>query len=324
MADSELMMKIAERYEEKRDRAARDRRQRISDIRERFPRIGEIDDEISKLGSENLVNIMKNPDKAEEYNKQLKARFDVLEEEKKKIIEKYGIDPDYAEYDYECKECSDTGYTSDSRRCRCFEQQIINDIYARADLSTILENENFDTFELKYYSDTNGENGISERANIIKIIDRAKKLCNNFDTEVKGLFFYGGTGLGKTFLSNCIAKALMDRGKTVVYTRATRMFSVYEDYKFGRETDREKIDRLYDADLLIIDDLGTENQSKFNLAFLDDLINERASGKKKMIISTNLKMEELAKLYSKRFTSRLFEYFIINRFYGNDIRMQKL
>ena len=324
MADNELVSRIMAQYDEKRNRAVGMRKQRINEVRQNFPRIAEIDAEIARLGGENINKIMAKPDKVKEYNSELKAKYDILYAEKNRIIRENGIDPHYEDYRYECSICSDTGFTPENKRCKCFEQQIINDIYARSDLGDVLKFENFDTLSLEYYSAVNGENGVSERDNIIRIVERAKKLCNNFDTERKGLLFYGSTGLGKTFLSNCIAKELMDKGKTVVYARATRMFSIYEDYKFGREQDKSKIDKLYDADLLIIDDLGTENQSKINLAFLDDLLNERAARNKKLIISTNLRMDELAKIYSKRFTSRLFEYCIINKFYGSDIRMQKL
>lgn len=324
MADIELISRINTLYDEKRNRAMNERKQRILLIRENFPRIAQIDAEIARLGGENINKIMAQPDKVNEFNAELKKKYDKLYTEKAEIIRENGINPNYDKFEYECSLCSDTGYTADNKRCKCFEQQIINDIYSRSDIGDVLKYENFDTLSLEYYSDLNGENGVSERANIIRIIERAKKLCNNFDEERKGLLFYGSTGLGKTFLSNCIAKDLIERGKTVVYTRATRMFSVYEDYKFGREQDKSKIDKLYDADLLIIDDLGTENQSKMNLAFLDDLLNERAARNKKIIISTNLRMDELAKIYSRRFTSRLFEYCIINKFYGSDIRMQKL
>ena len=138
------------------------------------------------------------------------------------------------------------------------------------------------------------------------------------------MVFYGPTGLGKTFLSGAVAKELMDRGKTVVYLRAARLFSVYEDYKFGRNTDKNVIDNIYNTDLLIIDDLGTEVQDKKNLSFLFDVVNERTANGKKIIISTNLEISEITKLYSMRFTSRLYEYFMMYRFYGEDIRIQKL
>ena len=116
----------------------------------------------------------------------------------------------------------------------------------------------------------------------------------------------------------------MDSGKTVVYVRATKMFSLYEDYKFGRNTDKSVIDNMYGCDLLIIDDLGTEPVNKNNMSFLFDLVNERTAEGKKIIINTNLQISEITKMYSMRFTSRLYEYFMLYKFYGEDIRIQKL
>ena len=111
------------------------------------------------------------------------------------------------------------------------------------------------------------KNGVSVYDNMTKIYNNCKRFCDNFDNETKGLVFYGSTGLGKTFLSSAIAKELMDKGKMVIYIRATKLFSINEDYKFGRNTDRSVIDNIYKADLLIIDDLGTEPFNKNNLAF---------------------------------------------------------
>ena len=159
---------------------------------------------------------------------------------------------------------------------------------------------------------------------MVRIYNSCKRFCENFESEVKSILFYGPTGLGKTFLSSAVAKEIMDSGKTVVYTRATRLFAMNDDYKFGRNSDKSVIDNIYNADLLIIDDLGTEPYNKNSISFLFDVINERIAENKKMIINTNLQLNELTKLYSTRFTSRLYEYFILYKFYGEDIRIQKL
>ena len=193
-----------------------------------------------------------------------------------------------------------------------------------SNIEETIKTQNFDTFSFDYYSKDVGENGVSVYDNMMKIYNNCKRFCDNFDNETKGLVFYGSTGLGKTFLSSAIAKELMDKGKMVIYIRATKLFSINEDYKFGRNTDRSVIDNIYKADLLIIDDLGTEPFNKNNLAFLFDVINERTANNKKIIINTNLQISEITKMYSMRFTSRLYEYFMMYKFYGEDIRIQKL
>ena len=211
------------------------------------------------------------------------------------------------------------------KKCVCLKQKLINEAYSRSNLGKILQKQNFDTFTFEYYSKEKVEgHELSPYANMVKIYDKCKSFCDNFDNMEKGLLFYGSPGLGKTFLSSCIAKDLMDKGKTVIYTRATKLFSLYEEYRFGKSDNKEAIDDIYNADLLIIDDLGSEMQSKNNFSFLFDVICERMAEGKKIIINTNLNIAELEKVYSTRFTSRIYEFFLPLRFYGRDIRIQKM
>lgn len=324
MADSATVNKIFNEYDELRQRAANERRQRIDEVYKKIPRICEIDDEIYSLGLSNMQSILKNPENADALNSEMKSKFKILNEEKKKLIEENNIDADYEEYRYECMDCGDTGYTEDGKKCKCLLQKLINEAYAKSNLGDILKKQNFDTFSFDYYSKDKSDYEVSPYDNMVKIYSRCKSYCENFDNEVKSLLFCGSTGLGKTFLSSCIAKDIIDREKIVVYVRATRLFNMYEDYKFGRNNDKSIIDNLYSADLLIIDDLGTEPQNKNNTSFLFDIVCERLSSGKKLIINTNLSVNELAKIYSPRFASRIYEGFEVYKFYGNDIRIEKL
>jgi DNA replication protein DnaC len=322
LADSLTVNKIFNEYEDLRTKASNERKIRMDRIYEEVPRIKEIDAMIYSAGFENMQNILKNPEKSNEYNKELKEKYKVLKAEKKKLIEENNIPSDYEEYKYQCSDCNDTGYTDDGKKCKCFIQKLINVAYSKSNLGDVLEKQNFETFSFKYYSQEKKNNEISPHDNMVKIYNKCKKFCDNFDNEEKSLFFFGTTGLGKTFLSSCIAKELIDNGKIVIYTRATKLFNIYEDYKFGRNNDKTIIDNLYSADLLIIDDLGTEVQNKNNSAFLFDLLCDRLAENKKMIISTNLNISEISKIYSSRFASRIYECFELCRFYGEDIRIQ--
>lgn len=324
MADSLTVNKIFNEYEELRTKASNERRNRIDEIYASVPRIKEIDDKIYSLGFGNMQNILKNPDEADKYNSEMKEKFRILKAEKQKLLEENNIPADYDAYKYECADCSDTGFTPDGKRCRCFTQKLINEAYMKSNLGDVLKKQNFDTFSFNYYSKDKSDYEISPYDNMVKIYSRCKSYCENFDNEVKSLLFSGSTGLGKTFLSSCIAKDIIDREKIVVYVRATRLFNMYEDYKFGRNNDKSIIDNLYSADLLIIDDLGTEPQNKNNTSFLFDIVCERLSNGKKLIINTNLSINELAKIYSSRFASRIYEGFEVYKFYGNDIRIEKL
>lgn len=324
MADSVTLNKIFNEYEELRTKAANERGKRIEDVYKKVPRIKEIDDKIYSLGFGNMQNIIKNPKKADEYNSEMKEKFKILNAEKKKLIEENNISPDYDEYKYECEKCSDTGFMPDGKKCICYTQKLINEAYTKSNLGDILEKQNFNTFSFEYYSKNSSGYEISPYENMEKIYTRCRDYCKNFDNEVKSLLFSGPTGLGKTFLSSCIAKKLIDNGKIVIYVRATKLFTMYEDYKFGRNNDKSVIDNLYGADLLVIDDLGAEPQNKNSISFLFDLICERLSYGRKFIINTNLNINEIAKIYSSRFASRICESFEVYKFFGDDIRIKKI
>lgn len=313
-----------EEYEELRIKAANERKNRIDTVNNSFPRIAEIDKEIFKRGLDNTANILKNPEKSEEFNNDFKCHLNELNNEKNKILKENNIDLDYDDYKYKCSICSDTGYDTDGKKCVCFKQKLINAAYSMSNISELIEKQNFDNFSLDCYSKIPEDGLISPYENMEKILNKCREFCDKFDTVNKGMVFYGPTGLGKTFLSCSVAKELMDNGKTVIYIRAARLFNINEDYRFGRNTDKSLIDNIYDCDLLIIDDLGTEPINKNNISFLFDVINERIDKNKKIIINTNLQLNDITKLYSMRFTSRLYEYFMLYKFYGEDIRIKKL
>lgn len=323
MADERVINRIMSEYEELRMNAAQERKKRIDAVNKKYPRIGEIEKEIFKRGLENANNILKNPDNADDYNTGFKENLKRLNDEKSKIMAENNIPADYADYKYKCSVCSDTGFDEDGKKCVCFKQRLINEAYSMSNMSELIKKNNFSTFSLDCYSRESEDGLLSPYENMEKILNNCKRFCDNFDEEQKGLVFYGPTGLGKTFLSGAIMKEMIDKGKTVVYTRATKMFSLYEDYKFGRNTDKSVIDDIYNADLLIIDDLGTEPINKNNFSFLFDVINERAAEGRKIIINTNLQLSDITKIYSMRFTSRLYEYFMMYKFYGEDVRIKK-
>ena len=314
--------KILNEYEEYRTASEIQRKARISEVYKKLPRIKEIDEEIFKIGSENIKNIIKNPENSDKINYDFKKKLKELQEEKNRILSENNIPKDYDRKKYRCELCKDTGFTEDGKMCGCLKQKLINEAYSKSNLGDILSVQNFDFFSFDYYSKEK-KDGISPYENMQIIYNRAKNFCKNFDTEEKSLIFYGSTGLGKTFLSSCIAKEIIDSGKSVIYSRAARFFGMYEDYKFGRSENKNLIDEIYNCDLLIIDDLGTEAKNSMNLSFLFDVLSERTASDKKMIINTNFDLGELAKNYSQRFTSRIFEFFIPCKFTGSDIRLKK-
>ena len=319
----EIIKKVLNDYELLRTRAENKRDKYVKELYIKYPRLEEINNEINRLGFENTKKIMQNPLQSKYFNEEFKEKLEKLKSEEKEILEEKNIPLDYQKPVYECKICSDTGYVG-NKKCNCFKEKLIKQAYSRSNLSNMLNEHGFENFSLKYYSDEKKGEGIqSDRENMRGIYMSCKKFCDEFTGVRKNLLMLGKPGLGKTFMSDCIAKEILNKGYTVVYVRATSLFRDYEEYKFGRKEDFD-MDRLYNCDLLIIDDLGTENISKYGVSFLFDLINERIDRNKKMIINTNFSMNEISKTYSSRITSRIYEFFSILHFKGEDIRVKKL
>lgn len=321
--DKEIIFEeIINEYEKQRAANIRERDERVKEVYEKLPEISEIDKKISKIGSDTLNAILSEPNK-KGLKEDMKSKFKILLQERREILEKNNIDVDFDKIKYKCEKCEDTGYEEGKGRCSCFNQKIINSLYKFSNMNDLLKTQNFDSFNAEYYSKSR-VSGLEKTPyeNIMNIKKYCMSYVENFDDNKKSLLFYGDTGVGKTFMSSCIAKALMDKGRTVLYIRAARLFKLFEDERFGRL--RDDIDDIYSSDLLIIDDLGTEADSRNNNSYLMELINERMITGRKMIINTNLNFENLEKKYTKRFSSRLLENFIMMYFYGEDIRHAKL
>ncbi len=317
------LRKIMNQYDEDRTVARVMREERVRKVHSQFPEIKEIELEINRLGVENFGKIIKNPEKSNEFNDAFEKKLALLNEKKKKILTENNIPLNYDEVQYKCEKCLDTGY-EDTKKCSCFVQKLIDLRYDLSNMKEILHD--FSEFSFDYYENKLDESiGMTEKDNIKLIYKKALDFCENEDA--KNMLYYGGCGLGKTFLCSCIAKKMMDSGKSVVYTSATSLFSEYEDYKFGKKDAdifAERMEMIKDADMLIIDDLGTEVQSQFSVQLLNEIINDRLARGKKIIISTNLNMKGIVSKYTERVASRIYESFEILHFVGTDIRVQKL
>ena len=260
-------------------------------------------------------------------------------EEKKRIEEeilnKMNFPKDLIEPDYDCKICKDTGYVLDlnhkSILCNCIKQKLYNEQYNKSNIGN-LNLQNFSNFNYNVYSDeANKEkykSNISPRENIKQIVNISKKFIDNFDdSSEKNLLFTGNTGLGKTFLSNCIAKELLDKNKTVLYQTAPILLDSIIDYRFGKNDNKDFYDEILNTNLLIIDDLGTESLNSLKFTEIFNIINSRLLNQNnqitKTIISTNLSLEDLFKTYDERIVSRFVGYYNICRFFGDDIRFKK-
>lgn len=324
MQRQEILNEVLRKYELKRGVAIEKKNQNTAFYYEKFPKLKEVDQNINILGHESMMNILKNPQNADNLKKEFERKLSELRALREEIIKKNNIDPKYNLPVYECEKCMDTGYLENGEKCECLERALIFENIKNSQMGNLIKADSFDSFSLDFYSDEKNSDGVSHKDVIKKALDCSIHFVNNFDDVDYNLFFYGGTGLGKTFLSSLIGINVMNKGKTVNYVRATKIFSTYEDYKFHDYSKKEEIDELYRCDLLVIDDLGTENATKPCVSFLFDLLNDRLINSKKTIINTNLEMRDFSNTYTVRLTSRIYENFKIFKFLGEDIRIKKL
>ncbi|SDZ24619.1 DNA replication protein DnaC [Proteiniborus ethanoligenes] len=322
------IQEILREYELRRDRALYEQRLRKEEIYLKIPRLKEIDDEISKTGLLIATAMLQNPQLYEENLNKIKAEMEKLKREKAILMTENNFPLEYLDVNYLCNKCSDTGFLKNGSKCNCLKQEMINRAYRMSGVQHALEKENFKTFNINIFSPEPFENEkLSPRENMLNILNNCEGFCINFDEDnEENLLFYGTTGLGKTFMCNCIAKALLDRGKIVIYQTAFKILEIIEEHRFRRNSQQSMDDNnynlLFDADLLIIDDLGTELTNTFTNTEIFNIINSRLLRRNKTIISTNLSLMEIANTYDNRTFSRVFGKFAPLKFYGPDLRWE--
>ena len=250
--------------------------------------------------------------------KDLKTTIRNLSHQKEQLLTAAGYPADYLNPIYDCPDCKDTGYIN-GQKCHCFKQAVIRLLYEQSGIRDMLEKENFQALSYDYYQ---GE----DLARFQKAVIECRNFIKTFDTDYQNLFFYGTVGTGKSFLSGCVAKELIESGHSVIYFSAAGLFELLSrnmfDYK-NREDYAGFHDDLYSCDLLIIDDLGTEYTKNIAPSVLFSLLNGRHLNKKSTIISTNLSLEDIRNRYSDRVFSRITNQYHICKFTGIDIRMLK-
>lgn len=316
-------------YERKREQNEIDLKNRKRDIYSKIPDIGHIDDEIAKVGLNLTKSILLNKNNREAIINESKIKMDNLKQEKERLLLTHGISPSELELKYSCNICKDTGFLKNGKKCNCFKQQIINEFYKMSNLDKMLMKQNFANFDYNVFSTETAEgSNKSARENMVTVSDICSKFVSNFDQDnEENLLFYGGTGLGKTYMCNCIAKDLLDKGYLVIYQTSFKILEILEDYKFKRGASTSLIEEnyknLFDCDLLIIDDLGTELNNSFTSSEIFNIINTRLISGKKIIISTNLTPHQLGKTYTQRTLSRILDKFTMLKFIGKDLRWEQ-
>lgn len=314
---------IMREYSRRQAQVRRELEQRRQDAFRKVPRLAEIDREVASLSAQRARSLLQNGTGSVT---DLKKEVAVLADERLALLRGNGFPDDYLEPRYICPHCQDTGYVG-SRKCSCFKKAEIELLYTQSNIREILEKENFEHFSFDWYSDTikNEATGLSARETARRAYDAAWNFVRDFDARFQNLFLYGSTGVGKTFLSHCIAHELLKTAHCVLYFSAYDLFDRLAHTAFSRksETDADE-DFIYDCDLLIIDDLGTELTNSFVSSELFFCINERLTRRKSTVISTNLQLEDFSATYSERTFSRIASNFQMLKLIGKDIRIQKI
>ncbi len=324
--DKKLLAEARRELEREREERRQAFEQRRSEVYAREPCIRAIDRTLSQTAAAVLkaaLNTGGDPTAAIEGLRQQNL---ALQAERAGLLSRMGLPADYLTEKPLCEKCGDTGYAG-SATCDCVKTRYAR--LLREQLSTVLpiRDQNFARFNMEYYSTRpDGRLGLSPRENMEYNLDECKAYAKNFGAQSPNLLLYGSTGLGKTFLSSCIAEAVAARGFSVAYDTAINIVAAYETIKFGGgngEEAAERAARYERADLLIIDDMGTEMGTAFTVSALYNLINNRLMARRPMIVNTNLPPEALAEKYSPAVASRLLGEFVSLRFFGDDIRLLK-
>ena len=306
---------IMRSYEEKQ-RASRYRLEKNTrEVYQKIPSYEELDGQTAAISIEQGHRLLGGEKDALD---ELRRKLRDLSEQKALLLRKNGFPPDFLTASYECEKCQDTGYV-DNQKCSCFRAAEIELIYEQSQIKSMLQTENFTFLSYDYYVGDDLEK-------FTKAVQICQNFIESFHLDYRNLFFYGTVGTGKSFLSCCIAKALMDQGKLVIYFSASQLFDALSKSTFEKDSNEALSgisEDIYSCDLLIIDDLGTELTNAFVASRLFSCLNNRHLRKKATIITTNLSLEELRDRYSERIFSRITTNYTVCKLTGADIRMLK-
>ncbi|HCQ55075.1 MAG TPA: DNA replication protein DnaC [Clostridiales bacterium] len=329
---NDILTSLLSDYEQKKRKAEVNFEHQKVELYKKIPRLHEIEDELNSVAINETKNILLGNSSSLEN---LHQKIESLKEERKNILSENNLSANDLQPKYECCLCKDTGYiksgTSATVMCSCLKQKLLNISYNKSNM-TNLSKENFENFNPNIFSNEISSNfNISPKQNILNIKQKCIEFVNDFDNpNSKNLLFTGNTGLGKTYMSNCIANELIKKGKNVLYQTAPVLLETIIDNKFNKYKTTNK-DNFYkdvlEADLLIIDDLGTECLNSMKLSELFTILNTRILNLNntvtKTIISTNLNINNIFKSYEERIGSRIVGYYDIYYFFGEDLRFKR-
>ncbi|MBR5779836.1 MAG: ATP-binding protein [Clostridia bacterium] len=281
---------------------------RRNELHLRLPRVKVIDDIMREIPMRVLIG---------ESVEALRAESTALEKEREQILASCGYDKDYDVPKFDCPDCNDGGYCG-IKLCHCVRELMSVENYRASSLAGGLLDKTFESFSLSYYAQG------PERDHMETVLEGCKLYADKFPNDnAAGLYFYGGTGLGKTHLTAAIANVVSAKGLSVIYESAQQIFDTVEAVRFNRADISER-KKYENCSLLIIDDLGAECMSQYSVSAITSIIDMRIVNGKKTLISSNLNPNGLKKTYGERLYSRVLGEFRNLSFLGRDIRLQKV
>lgn len=319
---AEVVKRARARLAQAREDRESENRQHLAQAYARVPRIREIDIELRRtMAQAAQAAFLQGSDGRELLEK---ARLENLELQRERdILAAENFEEGFLDESPICDNCGGSGYVG-TTMCECLRELCRQE--QKKEISILSgSKETFNQFKLEYYSDKfDSRYGASPRTIMERNYQYIRRYALTFSPCSDNLLFVGGTGLGKTFLAACVARAVADRGYSVVYETASHLFSKLEQAKFSpSEENRREAEKLTACDLLIVDDLGTEMPGQFVTAALYSLLNDRILAGKPMLITTNLNQDEMGRRYSPQIASRIYGGFVGKTFVGDDIRIMK-
>ena len=323
--DGKIMRRALVRFDEDKQRRAQQMDERRQHLYTRIPRLAEIEKELSGTMSQIIASALSRGTDPMPAIRVIRDSNLELQRERREILLAYGYEEDYLDEEPHCPLCRDSGYRG-SAVCTCLQEY-----YAReqiAELSQLLNmgGETFETFDFNWYSTDRGSFRRSPREAAERNFDICQDYAHQFSPRSGNLLLFGAPGLGKTFLSACIARVVSENGHSVVYDTASHIFAQFESAKFRRDyedTSDADVERYLNCDLLIMDDLGTEMLTSFVQSAFYQIVNTRLAKGKKTIINTNLTPDELGARYGAAVQSRIEGEYELLLFVGEDIRKLK-
>ncbi|MBR5479937.1 MAG: ATP-binding protein [Clostridia bacterium] len=317
--DKEILREIRVRIDRRRIAAEEDAKLRLLEIHDKIPRIAEIDRELRLTPVEIVRAAFARREDAGKELEKAKVKNLTLQKERENLLTANGFSPDYLDVHYTCTKCEDTGYIDGTRPCECLLEEYKKEQVKKLKTDFGFELRGFDAVKPEYQSDDRNENPISPCESMRINLRLCRQYAEKYGEDTKNLFITGGAGIGKTLLASCIAFEVAKRGFSVKYGTAFDILGDFEEKKFNRDANDDIIEDYKKADLLIIDDLGTEMITQFTTAALYNLITTREVAGKGTIIISPLSLAEIATKYTPQIKSRL-EGFVPISIFGEDIR----